>query len=140
MARGFTRRLKNEYSAPVFPYYQGAYSMRMKVTDKGFSMIETLVVCVIVAILAGVSIPLYSGYINNQRKVTCTNLAATAAAAGNAYWRRTGTDVPTGSYTPNQAPLFLYFNANKTTVSVTGSVITVTDKEKTSISDTASYK
>jgi len=113
--------------------------MNTSLNNKGFSLIETLVVCVIVAILASVAIPLYIGYINNQRWTTVTNLAETAAAAGNAYWRRTGSDV-TSPIAPRIAPLNLYYDSAKYQITVSGANITATDRSKTSITNTVGYK
>lgn len=48
--------------------------------QKGFTLVEVIVVAVIVAILAGVSIPLYLGYINNSRENAAANAAGSAAS------------------------------------------------------------
>jgi prepilin-type N-terminal cleavage/methylation domain-containing protein len=75
--------------------------MNSGLKESGFTIIETLVVCVIVGILAAVAIPQYIGYVNAQRQTTVDNLAETAAASANAYFRRTGAD-------PDSAALGLY--------------------------------
>lgn len=51
---------------------------------RGFTLVEVIVVAVIVAILAGVSVPLYLGYINNSRTNQATNAAGSAASFVNA--------------------------------------------------------
>jgi prepilin-type N-terminal cleavage/methylation domain-containing protein len=56
----------------------------------GFTLTEILVVSVIVTIVAGVAIPIYSDYVKDQRLETAKNLAQTAAVAANVYMRRTG--------------------------------------------------
>ena len=115
--------------------------MHLKKDNSGFSLIETLVVCVIVAILASVAIPIYIGYVNNQKQSTVNNLAETAAAAANIQWRRTGVALTdNASVTPNTAPLNLYFNATNYTVAVSGVNIIVTDKNKTTITRTIAYR
>ena len=53
---------------------------------KGFTLIEVLVVAVIVAILAAVAIPAYSGYIQSSKERVATNIAATIASALAAYY------------------------------------------------------
>jgi type IV pilus assembly protein PilA len=108
--------------------------MRIKCDKKGFSLIEMIVVCVIVAILAAVSVPLYLGYINNQRWSTVNNLAQTGAAAANAYVRRTGAD-------PTLAQLNLFYDSTSYTVAVdqANDKVTVTDKSKTSITKSVGY-
>ena len=115
--------------------------MRIRFSNRGFSLIETLVVCVIVAILAGVSIPLYASYVTNQRWGTVNQLAETGAAAGNAVYRRTGTALAlTSPVTPNTTPLNLYFNASKYKVEILADSIRVTDLANTSIKSSAAYK
>jgi type IV pilus assembly protein PilA len=113
--------------------------MRKKRNEKGFSLVEAIVVAVIMGILSAVAIPMYIGYINDQRQTTVNNLAETAAAAANAFLRRTGT-------CPTLANLNLYYDTTKYTVSaptcsgspLTGSV-TVTDKNKTTFTKTANF-
>ena len=57
---------------------------------RGFVLAEVLVVAIIVAILAAVAVPTYTGYVKSQRQSVVTGLAQTAAVSGNVYWRRTG--------------------------------------------------
>jgi prepilin-type N-terminal cleavage/methylation domain-containing protein len=105
----------------------------------GFSLLETIVVCVIVAILAGISIPIYIGYVNNQRQSTVTNLVQTAAAAANANYRRTGTALTNGSITPNSDPLNLFFNGSTYTMTVSGNMIKVSETRSSPKKDSATY-
>jgi prepilin-type N-terminal cleavage/methylation domain-containing protein len=49
-------------------------------SQRGFTLVEVIVVAVIVAILAGVSVPLYLGYINNSRENSAANAAGSAAS------------------------------------------------------------
>ena len=58
---------------------------RIRKNAKGFTLVEVIVVSVIVAVLAGVAIPIYIGYVNDATVNTCNNLAsdlATAVSAG----------------------------------------------------------
>lgn len=100
----------------------------------GFTLIEAIVTAVIMAILAAVAIPMYVGYINDQKQTTVNNLAETAAAAANAFKRRTGTN-------PNTDQLQLYYDANKYTVTVTtgNNTVSVQDRVSTSFYATRSY-
>jgi len=50
-----------------------------KKNNKGFTLVEVIVVAVIVAVLALVAIQLYTGYVNDARENTSENLAASAA-------------------------------------------------------------
>jgi len=49
--------------------------------QKGFTLVEVIVVAVIVAVLAAVAIPLYNGYIKDSRKNVADNLGGTVASA-----------------------------------------------------------
>lgn len=48
--------------------------------QSGFTLVEVIVVAVIVAILAGVSIPLYGGYVENSRANQAANVAGSVAS------------------------------------------------------------
>ncbi len=55
--------------------------MRKNRKQKGFTLVEVIVVAVIVAVLAAVAIPLYNGYIRDSRNNVCQNTAASIASA-----------------------------------------------------------
>jgi prepilin-type N-terminal cleavage/methylation domain-containing protein len=48
--------------------------------NKGFTLVEVIVVAVIVLVLAAVAIPLYNGYIQDSRANVASNSAASIAA------------------------------------------------------------
>lgn len=50
-----------------------------KLNNKGFTLVEVIVVAVIVAVLALVAIQLYTGYIEEARRNTAENLAGSAS-------------------------------------------------------------
>ena len=106
--------------------------------NKGFSLVEVIVVAVIVAVLAAVGIPMYRGYINSQRQSTVSNLAETAAAAANANWRRTSAVIANSDLYPNNT-LGLYYNNSSYSITVAGNVITVKDLSSSTITSTATY-
>lgn len=54
---------------------------KMRKSQKGFTLVEVIVVAVIVAVLAAVAIPLYMGYIRDSRANVCQNTAASIASA-----------------------------------------------------------
>lgn len=56
----------------------------------GFTFIEAIVVGVVVAVLAAIALPLYNGYLRRTKQDRVQSLAATASAAANAHYRRTG--------------------------------------------------
>ena len=49
--------------------------------EKGFTLVEVIVVAVIVAVLAAVAIPLYMGYIRDSRINVANNVAGSVASA-----------------------------------------------------------
>lgn len=65
--------------------------------QKGFTLVEVIVVAVIVAILAAVAIPLYMGYIRDSRINVGNNVGGTLASAGGATTQQ-GLAVPVGTY------------------------------------------
>jgi prepilin-type N-terminal cleavage/methylation domain-containing protein len=58
------------------------FSQRRK--EKGFTLVEVIVVAVIVAVLAAVAIPLYMGYIKDSKINVANNVAGTIASAAGA--------------------------------------------------------
>jgi prepilin-type N-terminal cleavage/methylation domain-containing protein len=75
--------------------------------EKGFTLVEVIVVAVIVAVLAAVAIPLYMGYIRDSRINVCNNIAGTVASAcGATRQQDTTIAIPSGG----AGPLDLTFN------------------------------
>ena len=72
----------------------------MSKDQKGFTLIEVIVVAVIVAVLAAVAIPLYNGYVNSSRQNVVDNNAGSAATFC-ATSRDQGTNVTTQTYLAN---------------------------------------
>ena len=84
-------------------------------SNKGFTLVELIVVIAILAILAGIAIPAYSGYIkkaNDAAVVTELDAIATAAQAANAT-----------------AGEIQKINVTETTITVTGATATNYDKD-----------
>ena len=63
--------------------------------QKGFTLVEVIVVAVIVAVLAAVAIPLYMGYIRDSRIDVGNNVGGTLASAAGATTQQ-GLTVPAG--------------------------------------------
>lgn len=116
-----------------------------KTNNKGFTLVELIVVLVILAILAAILVPALLGYIDKARqKQVTTNaeaaLVATQALASQAYG--TNTTAPTASQLPAKIASLTDLDANTFTVTVSyggsgnhnGYVVTAftyTDTEKT---------
>lgn len=88
-----------------------------------------------VAILAAVAVPVYTGYVTNQRQEVVTNLAQTAAITANAYLRRTGNN-------PTVAELGLFLpDPTKYTITMeAGRTIRVRETADATITKTVSYE
>ena len=86
---------------------------------RGFTLIEVIVVAAIVAILAAITIPIYSGFMNDSRQRAVDELAQSAAAAADGYFRKTNS-------TPDLADLNLFYDQSKFTVFVDATNVTVT--------------
>ncbi|MBD3345048.1 MAG: prepilin-type N-terminal cleavage/methylation domain-containing protein [Chitinivibrionales bacterium] len=72
-------------------------------SSTGFSLIETIVVGVIIAILAAISFPLYDGYVAKSNRDRLHNIVLSAKTAANTHFRKTGTH-------PDSADLNLFFD------------------------------
>jgi prepilin-type N-terminal cleavage/methylation domain-containing protein len=59
-------------------------------SNKGFTLVEVIVVAVIVLVLAAVAIPLYMGYINDSRKASAENIAGSIASSAGAAKQQGG--------------------------------------------------
>jgi prepilin-type N-terminal cleavage/methylation domain-containing protein len=104
--------------------------------QKGFTLVEAVVVAVIVGTLAIVATMLYRGYIDDTQQQTVNNLAQTAAASANAYFRKTGAH-------PDSANLNLFLpEAGRYTVTIHSTTtppdVAITDT-KSSKTGTATY-
>lgn len=80
-------------------------------SDRGFTLVEVIVTAVIVAILAGVAIPNYLGYVTQTRQDAVNGLAETVGAAANSQWRKSAT-------VPTLASLGITYDATKYTITV----------------------
>jgi prepilin-type N-terminal cleavage/methylation domain-containing protein len=59
-----------------------------KTGQKGFTLVETIVIVVIIGILASIATPLYRGYINQQKQKQVDDIAESVAAAANGFVRQ----------------------------------------------------
>lgn len=66
--------------------------------QKGFTLVEVIVVAVIVAVLAAVAIPLYNGYIRDSRYNVACNVAGSVASACGATLQQ-GETIAEGEHT-----------------------------------------
>lgn len=104
--------------------------------EPGFTLAEVVVVSAIVAILASVAIPVYTGYLTSQRQSAVDNLASTAAIAANSYLRRYN-QIPTVA----KLGLFLPVPGKyQITISSADTTVIVKDASDLSIADTVFFK
>ena len=106
----------------------------------GFTLVEAVVAAVIAAVIGLTAVMVYQGFVREARQETVQGIADAAAAAANAYTRKTGANLAAG----DSARLGLYFtDPSRFTVTITpgtdlnGSV-SITDVDL-GITATASY-
>jgi prepilin-type N-terminal cleavage/methylation domain-containing protein len=66
-------------------------SFNKKKTQRGFTLVEVIVVAIIVAALAAVAIPIYTSYVTNSRNNSAANAAGSVASFMGACINQTGT-------------------------------------------------
>lgn len=59
--------------------------MRIVKNDKGFTMVELIVTLVIIALLAGITIPSFTGYIDKANEQTCETYRVKLTEMFNEY-------------------------------------------------------
>ncbi|MBN1758178.1 MAG: prepilin-type N-terminal cleavage/methylation domain-containing protein [Chitinispirillaceae bacterium] len=82
----------------------------------GFTLVEAIVVGVILAVLTTAAVVVYTGFIRETRQQTTASLAETAAAAANAYTRKTNSNLASGE--TDVPKLHLYYDENKYTITI----------------------
>ncbi len=103
------------------------FTVNRKKGQKGFTLVEVIVVAVIVAALAAVAIPLYLSYVDSTRKNAAANAAGSVASFAGACRNTGGTidltggtaAVTTGGVTTPGTP------ATGATCSVNGSTVQI---------------
>ena len=102
--------------------------------QNGFTLVEAIVVAVIMAVLAAVAVPMYLGYVEDSKQKVVDNIAQSAAAAANAYWRKTGS-------TPDSSKLNVYLTEpGKFKISVAGDSVKVANTETPPKTKTIAFK
>jgi prepilin-type N-terminal cleavage/methylation domain-containing protein len=62
--------------------------------QKGFTLMELMIVIVIIGVLAAIGVPAYRNYIDNAKKQTCAANRRTLATAVGLYMTENNGDVP----------------------------------------------
>jgi len=102
--------------------------------QKGFTLVEVIVVAVIVAVLAAVAVPLYNGYIKDSRMNVVQNFAGTVATAISATNQQGGTLPADGPYASGALLTFTGQNAVNNTLKIPNEVnIVIADPSVTVI-------
>ena len=113
-----------------------------RLDGKGFVLIEVLVVAVIMAALAAVAIPVYTGYMQTQRMEMAKNLAQSTAAAANIYTRRTGAPPAcTHATVPSCVTLLNVFLSDpaRYQIDIAGRTVTVTDQAYAGVAGSSTF-
>ena len=71
--------------------------------QRGFTLVEVIVVAIIVAALAGVAIPMYTSYVSTSRQNAAANAAGSIAAFMGACSNQTGTVAASGGFSLDAA-------------------------------------
>ena len=83
----------------------------MKKNNKGFTLVEVIVVAIIVAILAAVAVPLYLNYVTNSRNNAAANAAGAVATFCGACVNASGSFSGFNSGTKITAAQMIYCNS-----------------------------
>lgn len=62
----------------------------MRRNQRGFTLLELMVVIVIVAILAAVAVPLYTNYVHDAQRAEAKGIASAIITAEQAFFQRNG--------------------------------------------------
>ena len=92
--------------------------------QKGFTLIELMIVVAIIAILAAVAIPAYSDYTNRAKVSEGLPLASSAKVAVSEYFSSTG-NLPTDNSAAGLAAASAIVGNSVTSITVASGVITI---------------
>lgn len=72
--------------------------MRKVRNQKGFTIMELMIVIVIIGILIAIAVPAYNNFTNRARTATCQANERTLASADGLYFADTGSHATTANY------------------------------------------
>jgi type IV pilus assembly protein PilA len=114
-----------------------------RTNQKGFTLVEVIVVAVIVAVLAAIAIPLYTGYVSTSRQSIANN-AAGSLASFCAASRNSGVMPAVVGALVNGANNTIWNVPSKLTIAINGNLtnggtVTVTSVDDGTITSTYSW-
>jgi len=98
----------------------------MKTAQKGFTLIELMIVIAIIGIIASIAIPLYTNYVVRSQVAEGINMSTAAKVAASEYFQNTGAFATSNNSAGIEAPANIIGNYVSQVQIVAGGTIQIT--------------